>query len=296
MEDRTGSHREETSALTLAQLQAWLGEAIGRPLPEEYPGNPLTVSAPDLEAEADALVRAKGGLAGFGRVGIYNQQYWFRLISIMQSEYPCTLHLMGLHPFNAWAVSYLHAHPPASPFLAELDLGFPAFLQGYQGEARAAVLQAAAYERALSKAFDAPDGLTLAGAGVSAPSDLLSARLVLAPHLTPLRVDWDFAGYRSRCQGDESLEGVFALEPETAHLVLFRDPDLEILKEPVSPAALAVLEVFVEPTTLTGAFERLEGKLSPEDQAELMGGISGWFRDWAARGWLCLAPAQDAVT
>ncbi len=278
---------------TLEQLQTWFGKAISTPLPEAYPANPLALSAPELETKAEVLVRGKGGLDGFGRLGIYNQQYWFRLISIMQSDYTCAIHIMGLRNFNHWAVRYLEAHPPASPFLADLDAAFPAYLEAnYQGLDRAPLLQAIAYERALSKAFDAGDGRILGAAGNAAPADLLSARLTLAPHLTPLRVDWDFADFRGRCLTDDSLELAFELTPGTDHLVIFRDVDLDILKLSVPPAALAVLGEFREPTTLTHAFGRLEGKLSDQDQAALEAGLSGWFRDWVARGWLCLGEEE----
>jgi hypothetical protein len=277
---------------SLAELQAWFGDAISRPLPSEYPANPLAVSAPGIGPEAHERVRAKGGLDGFGRLGIYNQQYWFRLISIMQSDYTCAIHLMGLRPFNDWAVRYLTAHPPASPFLAELDAGFPAFLEaGYHGPHRQAVLQAIAYERALSKAFDAAEGKPLSSSGPAGAGDLLAARLRLAPHVTPLHVDWDFAEYRSRCLPDESLEQAIEPKPGAAHLVIYRDADLEIMKRPVSAAALAVLGEFREPASLTGAFGNLEGRLSDADQADLEGGIAAWFQDWVARGWLCLADA-----
>jgi hypothetical protein len=273
-----------------------MGAAISRPLPDKYEVNPLAVSAPELEGEADALVRGKGGLSGFGRVGIYNQQYWFRLISIMQSEYPCAVHLMGLHAFNEWAVRFLEAHPPASPFLAELDAKFPGYLrERYQGGRRDAVLQAVAYDRALSKAFDAPEGKTLAEAGASGPAEWMSLKLILAPHVTPLRLDWDFAGYRAQCLPDESLEGRFELKPGVAQFVIFRDEDLEIMRLPVSAPAVAVLEAFREPVTLAEAFEKLEGRLSPEEQAELAAGLSGWFREWVERGWLCVADAEPFI-
>ena len=277
----------------LSELQSWFGRNIARPLPDQYPGNPLAVSAPELEAAADATLREKGGLGGFARLGIYNQQYWFRLISIMQSDYTCAIHLMGLHAFNEWAVRYLDAHPPASPFLADLDAAFPAFLEaGYHGEDRAAVLQAIAYERALSKAFDAAEGTALSVDGVGAPADLLAARLRLAPHLTPLHLDWDFADYRARCLPDESLEASIAPpHPGGSDLVIFRDADLDVMKEPVSMAALAVLSAFRAPATLNEAFGKLEGTLSDAEQAELMGHLSAWFQDWVARGWLCLAEA-----
>jgi hypothetical protein len=113
----------------LAELQKWFGSSISQRLPEEYPGNPLAVSRPELQAVADAHLKGKGGLSGFSRLGIYNQQYWFRLISIMQSEYTCTVHLMGLSTFNLWVIRFLEMHPPSSPYLAQLDAAFPAFLE-----------------------------------------------------------------------------------------------------------------------------------------------------------------------
>lgn len=271
----------------LNELQAWFGAAIARPLPDEYPGNPLEVSAPGLAKEADARLRAKGALGGFDRLGVYNQQYWFRLVSVMQSEYTCAIHLMGLKAFNDWTVRYLTAHPPASPFLADLDRGFPAFLaEGYAGPERDAVLQAVAYERALSQAFDAPDGATVAASGL-APEALMGARLLLAPHATPLHVDWDFAEYRSRCLGDESLEA--EMDPPrqaSADLMIYRDADLQVTKTEVPAAALALLRAF--PGTLPEVFSRLEGALTPDDEASLARALPGWFQAWSANGWLCL--------
>ncbi len=276
----------------LAELQAWFGKSIAVPLPDEYDGNPLGVSAPGLAAEGDARLRTKGGLSGFGRLGIYNQQYWFRLVSVMQSDYPAAIHLMGLKAFNDQAVAYLCEHPPSSPFLAELDARFPAFLEArYHGREREAVLQAIAYERALSKAFDAAQGEPLAQAGLS-PERLMAARLRVAPHVTPVHVDWDFAEYRSRCARDESLEAELAPPIRgSADLVIHRDADLEVLKTVVPPAALALLRAF--PGTLSEVFAKLEGALGPYDQAALEQGLGSWFQAWVAEGWLCLDREPD---
>lgn len=274
----------------LSGLQAWFAEAIGRRLPKAYACNPLAASAPDLEAEANGILRGKGGMAGFARLGVYNQQYWFRLVSIMQSEYPCALRLLGLHPFNEWVVHYLEAHPPASPFLAELDLAFPAFMEdAYREGDRESVLQAVAYDRALSNAVDAPDGVSLASVGPGMAADPMTASFALAPHLTPLRIGFDFAEFRALCLGDESLEERFVLRPGPACLAVFRDRDLGIRTREVSPAAFAVLLEFRRPATLAAAFGRLENILSPADLAALESALAGWFREWTSLGWLCLA-------
>ncbi|MBW8888316.1 MAG: putative DNA-binding domain-containing protein [Fibrobacteres bacterium] len=278
---------ENPPSLSLAALQAWFGSAIANPLPKRYGENPLAVSSPGLAESAAERLRSKGDLGGFDRLGVYNEQYWFRLVTVMQSDYTAAIHLMGLQEFNDWAVRYLQAHPPASPFLADLDAGFPGFLAaGYAGPLRDTVLQAIAYERALSKAFDAPDGATLAAAGLG-PEALMAERLRLAPHVTPLHTDWDFAEYRGRCLADESLEAT--MDPPlrvSADLVVHREADLRVMKTEVPAAALALLRAF--PGTLPEVFARLDGVLAPSDQALLEREVSGWFRDWAAEGWLCL--------
>src|SRR6185369_5281152 len=88
--------KPKTRKPALSDLQAWFGKAIARPLPNRYPGNPLAVSAPTLAAQAQRRLFSRGGVSGFDRLGIYNQQYWFRLITIMQQEYPSAAHLIGL--------------------------------------------------------------------------------------------------------------------------------------------------------------------------------------------------------
>jgi hypothetical protein len=271
----------------LAELQAWFGAAIATPLPDRYAANPLDSTAPGLAAEADARLRGPGGFGGFARLGVYNEQYWFRLVSVMQADYACAIHLMGLKEFNAWAIRYLSAHPPASPFLAELDLGFPAFLEAeYAGPEREAVLQAVAYERALSKAFDAAAGLTLAAAGIP-PEGVLPRRLALAPHLSLVHIDWDFPEYRIRCAADESLEQ--PMDPPrryTADLIIYRDEDLRVQKAPMSATAWGLLKAF--PGSLGEVLGRYEGTLDAGGLEELEANLGAWFRDWVALGWLCL--------
>jgi hypothetical protein len=271
----------------LADLQAWFGAAIATPLPDAYAGNPLLTSAPGLASVADARLRGPGGFGGFARLGVYNEQYWFRLVSVMQADYTCAIHLMGLKEFNAWAVRYLSAHPPGSPFLADLDRGFPAFLAaGYAGSEREAVLQAVAYERALSKAFDAAAGMTLAAAGIP-PEEVLPRRLSLAPHLSLVHADWDFSEYRLRCAADESLER--PMEPPrraAADLVIYRDGDLRVRKAPVSRTAWGLLQAF--PGSLGEVLARYEETLDAGGREELEANLGAWFRDWVSQGWLCL--------
>src|SRR5690606_32900310 len=127
----------------LKDFQRWMGRATSRP---------LRAGLSNLRAEANARLRTRNGMSGLERLEVYNRQYWFRLVTIMQEEYPCALHLIGLDAFNGWVVRYLDANPPASPYLATMDAGFPAFLRRrYRGRNREKVLEAVDYDRALSR-------------------------------------------------------------------------------------------------------------------------------------------------
>ena len=53
-----------------------------------------------------------------------------------------------------------------------------------------------------------------------------------------------------------------ALHAGAADLVVFRDADLNVMKQPVEAAALAVLLEFRESASLMEAFGNLEGRLS----------------------------------
>ena len=66
-----------------------------------------------------------------------------------------------------------------------MDAEFPRFLRdGYLEENREQVLQAVAYDKALSKAFDGGLGVSLAEAGLADPERIFAAPLVLAPHFS----------------------------------------------------------------------------------------------------------------
>ncbi len=278
----------ESSGEKLADLQTWFGRSISQPLPHEYPANPLVVSNPELKPDADLRLKGTGDLSGFSRLGIYNQQYWFRLISIMQSEYTCAVHAMGLKTFNNWIIRYLQSYPPSSPYLAHLDAAFPDFLEANYFETnRSSTLQSVAFDRAYSQAFDAPSGTALAALGPVDLNEIWTRALQLAPHVTVLHLDYDFSTYREACRQDESLLEEYELQSVDINLVVYRNQQLEVCTDPVSKVVLAVLQEFEEPTLLAMAFERLDSRLTSTEHSQLEHSVGSWFQNWVERGWLC---------
>lgn len=288
----------------LEELQKWFGEAISKPLPQEYEVNPLKKSKPSLEAEANGILNSKGGFSGFDRLGIYNQQYWFRLITIMQGEYSCLVHIMGLKNFNQLVIQFLGSNPPASPYLAELDLGFAQFVTEYFGapelvgqskleeNTRTKYLQALGFDRAFSKAIDAQAGKSVFNFskvnGVPAVEIALSQKIVLSPHVSVLHLDYDFATYRLLCSQDESLTAEFDLIPNSSNVIIYRDRDLKLKMQLISNAARLVLQELQVPTRVVDVFERLEGRFSKHEHHDLETNLTGWFKYWIEENWLCV--------
>ena len=276
-----GSAADPAAGGSLEALQAWFGRALGRPLPEAYSGNPLAAGAPELRAEGDALLRGGAGLSGFDRLGLYNQQYWFRLIGILQGEYPCALHVLGLRPFNAWAVRFLSAHPPSSPYLARLDDGWAAFLEReYRGPERELLLEAVAVDGAFSRAVDAPGGDPLPREAAA----LAAAPVRMAPHASVLALGWDFPAYRALCLADESLEQSLSPAPGRCDLLVWRGADGVLWQKRVSAAARKALSALRAPVRLEDAFARLEAELAPGENEELAANLASWFEEWAREG------------
>jgi hypothetical protein len=116
----------------------------------------------------------------------------------------------------------------------------------------------------------------------------MSRKLQLAPHLTPLHLDYDFASYREICQLDESLLGVYDLHLLEDSQVIYRNQHLQVQAQTVSKTALTVLEEFKTPTLLTEAFERLGNQLSSVELIELEENLGPWFQEWVERSWFCV--------
>jgi hypothetical protein len=260
--------------------QAWFGEAIMRPLD----------AGPEALAEqAEARLRGTGAMPALSRLQVYHRQYWYRLITVMQTDYACTVHIMGLGSYNHWVMRYLNAHPPASPYLNDLDKAFLDFLSEHYAEAnRDLVLEAAAYDKAFARAFEGAAGDIGAVSALTA-ADRMRVRLRLADHVSPLSLGHDWSAYRLSVLDDESLTlSVPSPMPGPFHRVVYRHE--HTLYEKEMPAlAIALLAALREPGNLVELFDRL-GELNDSETAELETHLTVWFADFIERGWVVADP------
>src|SRR4051812_44875922 len=98
----------------LKRMQEWFASIITRPVDEESRINPLSPEGVPMEQEACRYITPSATLLPAQRIQIYNQQYWWRLLSIMHELYPLVTRLFGHRDFNQTiAIPYLVKYPPS---------------------------------------------------------------------------------------------------------------------------------------------------------------------------------------
>ncbi len=101
------------------------------------------------------------------RLAIYNRQYWFRLLSALQTEFPSLARLLGHWTFNGYAMKFLLQSPPQHFDLSHAADGFADFVrEGYGAPERdsdaarippqRAVREATSIDESFRKIFQAP--------------------------------------------------------------------------------------------------------------------------------------------
>lgn len=281
----------------LAEFQAAFGEALRTPLDRSQ----LKLRATP-ERYSDALVaRLTDGPHSTARerMAVYNRQYWFRLLGVLQHEYLLTARLLGMWHFNAYAARFLEVTPPRHYDVQTAADGFAAF-----------------FERALEQEAHPQCGpLSEAVRIDSAYRDILRARearpLILAPEqaarLPRARLvaqdSWRlamesraFVALRKELAQDATGESAVPLpeaHAEPRHWLLHALPT-GLRAEPVHPLHAALLRALCE-HTVQDALAHVEGQAGPEGRALLLQHAQGWLADSVHKAfWSGVSFPEDA--
>jgi hypothetical protein len=127
------------------------------------------VTAPDgVEAGLARLGSAPGDLAAVvagdskldevGRVGVYADMYFDRLLDILRMDFPKLLAVLGEEAFAGLAADFLEAAPPAGFSLRDLGAPLPRFIESYPALSdRPWLAELARLEWTRVDVFDGPD-------------------------------------------------------------------------------------------------------------------------------------------
>lgn len=183
--------------LWMSEFQKQFSELIRRPLDSST--GILRTSEPGELRHTIPLVLGKDDLE------VYNRQYWFRLFTIMQNEFPLTARLMGHWSFNLLAQDYLCQIPPTHFDIQKIAEEFESFLstsakikmKGFKTLVSYEILlQAAKIDTAFQEVFLAPSFHPLCLTKISHES-FEKLQLRPSPIWRIIREDWQLIELRS---------------------------------------------------------------------------------------------------
>jgi hypothetical protein len=269
----------------LYEIQKWAGAMIARPL-GKLGSYGIPIYDEKTREEASRWISPGPFLTPEQRIGIYNQQYWFRLLTILQEAYPTLLRLFGFEDFNKiLAEPFLISHPPGKR-LGSLGEKLPKWIEGaYEGDDKRLVLAAARVDALYEENFVAPSFPPLSAADFGS---IETQKLYLQPTISLIELDADFFSFRRELlkeSVDFWADQAFPLleAPRKRNFVLHQETGFE----EVGSTEFALLMAFQQ-----GAFLEEALSLVSIEEAPL---LSEWFQKWSQRGGFSLGSGCSNV-
>lgn len=179
------------SGMSLSQIQREMARAVMMPLTADEKMRRESLDGKPVDEVAQAFIAPNSKLSAFERLEIYNRQYWFRVLSALQEDFPALRSVVGDRAFEAMSVAYLTAHPSRSFSLRNLGSHLAEWLANnphFAGRRARLAQDVARMEWAFVEAFDGAehDALTLEQIA-TLDGD---SQLALQPHLRLIALDF----------------------------------------------------------------------------------------------------------
>jgi hypothetical protein len=296
--------------MKLLELQRTMARAVMQPLTASENMQRRAPGGGSMKRYAARFIKPNDRLTSFERLEIYNKQYWFRVLSGMNEDFPGLRAVLGERRFDAMAKAYLVANPSRSFTLRNLPSQLVAWLHKNPKWARknqTLALDIARLEWADIEAFDGKaepslrqEDLSWADSGPNTAAAKL--KLTLQPYLRLLDFkypvddlllevrkedeDTDFASNAfAERRKRKRVHAVAKLKPSPVFLAVHR-LDNSVYFRRLEPEEFAILTALREGKALGAAVETAfrASKIAPDERAEK---VQTWFATWATLGWFC---------
>ena len=269
----------------LLDVQKWFGSVISKPLEDGDLISEISPSGNSIRAEAAAFIVPSEGLEPFERIQIYSQQYWWRLLTILQDAFPSVLRLFGYHDFNQLlAVPYLTRYPADDWSLNTLGKRFVPWIEEYyHSEDKSLVLDAARLDHAYQVTFFTQDAPKLDAAS----EDFAVKPLYMQPSVCLLNFAYDMVDFRKHLLKHEPehwIEHPFPeLKKEATFIMIYRAPSGLFKTKSILETESKVFENFQNGMTIDALCEWVE-KQSEAFRKNTEENLQNWFREWTVMG------------
>lgn len=276
--------------------QEWFASIIGAPLDPDQTIQEIAPSGNSIEDEACRYIRPSPTLPPHKRIGIYNQQYWWRLFKILQENFPLLNRLFSPYVFNQTVlVPYLIENPPTDWDISRLGSRLPDWiLQNYKGSDQWLVYEAARLDLAFVDSFIAPHHtpLNLQNFLQEDQDKMLEQILFLQPSIHLFEWNFDLFSFRQECLAQEPnywIEHPFPSlsQGKIERFILYRNHQNNNFWDNVTEGAYFLLQLFQKGASISSLCEAIEDLEIPL-QKEIETHLQDWLKDWAQWGWLTL--------
>lgn len=283
---------------TLRKLQEQFGQAISTPLEllDEQAHYRVHTERYDGELVSHLLPRTDMGLSGADRLATYNQQYWFRLLSTMQEEYPLLARLAGPRVFAQLVMDYLQQFPSHSPSLRDLSQLLVTFMSMSTDYNRPQWVQAAELGYLYIHAFDATANpvLDLSHLSLEEQEGHLFMPLMFQPHWRLFTEDWNLVELRMIAKSENDPEGDILIPAHGRHhWAIYRQLNGHVAAEPLGPIQFQLLNLLQQGHGLEAAVETIAQNSNHSTQLFMEERLAMWFNHWRMLGWFSQHVEED---
>jgi hypothetical protein len=289
--------------MSLEDLQRRMAKAVMQPITRNETMLKRNPDGVAMEAEAAAFIKPNDRLTSFERLEIYNRQYWFRLFTAFEEDFPGLQAIVGKKRFESLMRAYLEACPSTSFTLRNLGSRLHDWLRANPvtiAPNEKLALDMVRLEWVHIESFDAaelpvmpPEQLAMVGPQTT---------FKLQPHIKLLELAYPVddllisvrheAGSNDATSNNatvfrksKAVKQVAALKPQTIHLAVHRHQNSVYYKR-LAPEEFGILLALSEGLPLETAIERgcAGSKLDANEAAALLQQI---FTTWSALGGFC---------
>lgn len=265
---------------SLFEMQRWFAGIITRPF-RDVGDLKLPIYDDPTIADIQTRIPSTPLLRSEQRIGIYNQQYWWRLFVLLQEYYPTLLRLFGYRDFNEKiAEPYFLRYPPADWFLPNIAYMLPQWVcESYRERDYELILQISQVDEAYERIFHASTHPPIESAILA-----LHHPIFLQPYVELFKMSADFFSFREKLVEQEPSFWEHNDFPELstekpAYFFALYRLQRGIQYRELSEAQYLLLSSFKKGTTIEEACASIEQK--PGLAEEAAQGISSWFTDWS---------------
>lgn len=277
----------------LKKTQEWFASILVRTIDEDSRMNPVSPTGDCIEEEAFEYIIPSPALRPAQRIQLYNQQYWWRLLSILHDASPLVTRLFGYHDFNqVIGKPYLVQYPPNTWSLNSLGDRLPEWIEKeYHANDKKLVLDAARIDTALNIAFFAKQHQAVDAQAVAGGIDkVLTRKMCLQPHIFLFDLRYDLFAFRKEMLKEEVEHWINHDFPQLVqdrkyYFVLYRNIHNNLNWEEIPYAAYCLLKLFSEAKTIEEACDWLE-KQDDALYSEAAENLHLWFQEWIFKQWL----------